>query len=235
MAGDTRHAISALPKQGRGRTDMETITHRARDFRLKSLQLAPESFGITYEMEMAKGPDYWSNRVTNPKATTFIAYRSNATKFGDGVEDHIQECLGAEWLGSIILLGPKSGIAKFSANTSPWVVMDQASEDLENLTREAKPARHYLINAMFVMPAARGLGVGKALVNSALDHAVKQTKESNFETMRCTIFTDKDNDSARELYLKSGFEIVGEEMFRPEKGKHRMSIEMELTRFVGKA
>lgn len=46
-------------------------------FRLYSLKTAPNSFGSTYEREVAFTDDVWYNRLANPIATTFIAVRSD--------------------------------------------------------------------------------------------------------------------------------------------------------------
>ena len=228
MVGDRSYAIVALPRDTLGDTHAKTLVARARDFRLKSLQLAPESFGSTYELEIQREPEFWTNRVANPKATTLIAYRHDNTD----TNDHVKGYLSAEWLGSITLLGPKYGLADFSLHTSPWKALDQETGNPKNAGHDPETLRHYLINGMFALPAARGSGLGKALVKAALDLAVKQTLESKAEIMKCTLVVDKDNDSARNLYLKSGFEIVKEEMFMPETGKHRPALTMDLMRTV---
>ncbi|KAI9691853.1 MAG: hypothetical protein M1822_007925 [Bathelium mastoideum] len=235
MVKDTSYAIAALPKISPEKTDPNTIITRVRDFRLKSLQLAPESFGSTYEVEAKKQPEFWVNRVANPKATTFIAYETERTNCSDLNDDHAQGFLNADWLGSITLLGPKQGLAEFSLHTSPWVILRQDCEQFQDVSGQAEPLRHYLINGMFVTPAARGLGLGRALVDAAMDHAMRQTRENDAEIMKCTLIVDNDNDAARTLYLRSGFAIVKEEMFKPEIGKHRPALTMELTRTVSRA
>lgn len=229
MAKDMSYTIVALPKDTLGEADFRMLVTRARDFRLESLQLAPESFGITYEVEASKEPKFWNNRVANPQATTFIACRYGQMEIEKVKDDHVKRILEAEWLGSIILLGPKYGVADFALNISPWQILDQDSRLVGDRDRDSEMLRHYLINGMFVVPTARGLGLGKALVTTALEHAMKQTRESGAETMMCTIIVDKENDPARNLYLKSGFEVIKEEMFTPEIGKHRPALTMELT------
>lgn len=46
-------------------------------FRLYSLKTAPNSFGSTYEREIAFTNDVWYNRLASPLATTFIAVQSD--------------------------------------------------------------------------------------------------------------------------------------------------------------
>ena len=228
MAQDKSYTIVALPRDTQGETNFKMLVARARDFRLQSLQLAPESFGIAYESEVNREPEFWTNRVANPKATTFIACRYDQTKIKDAMNDHVQAVLDAEWLGSIILLGPKYGVAEFALDTSPWKIIGEDSRH----DRVSEPIRHYLINGMFVMPTARGLGLGKALMTTALENAEKQTRSTGGETKKCTIVVDKYNDPARHLYLRSGFKVIKEEMFTPEVGKHRPALTMELTKAV---
>lgn len=64
-------------------------------------------------------------------------------------------------------------------------------------TAEGGPAG--LLEDMVVRPEARGRGVGKAL----LDHAIDQSREKGL--LRLTLLTDSDNATARGLYSQAGF------------------------------
>ncbi|KAF2233186.1 hypothetical protein EV356DRAFT_568262 [Viridothelium virens] len=232
MADSKSYIISTLPNHTTGQTDFEALVTRARNFRLQSLQLAPESFGATYETEVQRTPEYWTGRIANPKATTFVACRCDQYKIQDTSIDSSKTFLDTEWLGWIVLLGPNHGPAEFSLHTSPWSVIHQDSEHHRDKGQEPKELPRWLINGMFVMPKARGLGLGRALMNAALGRAAEKSREGGADTLKCTIIVDKENDPARTFYLHSGFEIVKEDMFRPEIGKERPALTMELTRSV---
>ncbi|KAL9089600.1 MAG: hypothetical protein Q9165_005632 [Trypethelium subeluteriae] len=234
MADNKSYVISTLPKDTTGQRDFEILVARARDFRFQSLQLAPESFGATYEAEVQKTPEHWTSRIVNPNATTFVAYRCDQYKIQDSSIDPSKAYSDAEWLGWTVLLGPNYGPAEFSLHTSPWSVIHQDPEHGRDKDKgqESRILPRWLINGMFVMPEARGLGLGRALMNAALGRAAEKSRESGAETLKCTIIVDKENDPARTLYLRSGFEVVKEEMFRPEIGKERPALTMELSRSV---
>lgn len=63
----------------------------------------------------------------------------------------------------------------------------------------AEGGRAGLLEDMVVLPAARGKGVGKAL----LDHAIDRSREKGL--LRLTLLTDSDNATARGLYAQAGF------------------------------
>lgn len=63
----------------------------------------------------------------------------------------------------------------------------------------AEGGRAGLLEDMVVRPEARGRGVGKAL----LDHAVDRSRDKGL--LRLTLLTDSDNATARGLYAQAGF------------------------------
>lgn len=56
---------------------VRSYLERYKYFRLYSLKTAPECFGSTYAREVAFTDDVWSDRLANPKATTFVAMQSD--------------------------------------------------------------------------------------------------------------------------------------------------------------
>ena len=59
--------------------------------------------------------------------------------------------------------------------------------------------RLWVLNDLFVAPQARGLGVGRALMNAARDHAI------NTGAKRLTLETMDDNEKAWKLYESLGY------------------------------
>lgn len=60
-----------------------------------------------------------------------------------------------------------------------------------------------LLEDMVVIPAARGSGVGSALLAEAMEFARKQGCK------RITLLTDRDNEAAQRFYAKQGFSVSG--------------------------
>jgi ribosomal protein S18 acetylase RimI-like enzyme len=220
------YTIVALPKVLADTSDYHILVNRTKEFRLKSLQISPGSYGSTYEQEVEKDIDFWINRLSNPQALHFVALRQDVP-----VETSDEDFLEKEWLGWIVRLGPQSGLASSSLNISPWKVLGQESDRLQT-QNDTLPVCHFLINGMFVTPEARGLGLGRALIEVALKSAEEATSSQGSPMMTCSLVVDKDNPSAVALYLKSGFKTVKEEMFRPDIGRHRPALTMDLARPV---
>lgn len=65
----------------------------------------------------------------------------------------------------------------------------------------AEGGRAGLLEDMVVRPELRGQGIGKAL----LDHAIDQSRARGL--LRLTLLTDSDNDRARGLYAQAGFQF----------------------------
>ncbi|HEX9100436.1 MAG TPA: GNAT family N-acetyltransferase [Candidatus Dormibacteraeota bacterium] len=78
------------------------------------------------------------------------------------------------------------------------------------------------LTALWVAPAARGRGVGEALVNTVLGWA----KDAGYE--RVMLWVVEGNSSAESLYRRTGFRRTGSvQMVRP--GDPRIEYEMSLT------
>lgn len=59
--------------------------------------------------------------------------------------------------------------------------------------------KHLLINSIFVLPNARGVGIGSKLVQELLSWAVPQ------DVKKCTVMVYFDNEMALSFYRKIGF------------------------------
>jgi len=78
------------------------------------------------------------------------------------------------------------------------------------------------LTALWVAPAARGRGVGKALVNTVLAWA----KDAGYEQLM--LWVVEGNSAAESLYRRTGFRRTGSvQMVRP--GDTRIEHEMSLT------
>jgi len=163
-------------------------------FRLLSLQTSPESFGSNYARESAFPDEVWYERLSNPKAITFIA-----VQLGNIVS-------------SITALGPlPHGPDVLSAIGNPWVATDvDATVETTSL--------HWRINGMFTLPQARGQGTAKALIEAAKRFGIAQAEASGKELV-LSIAVHEDNAPAKTLYAGCGFVAIEEETNRGDSRK----------------
>ena len=56
---------------------IRAFVERYKEFRLLSLELAPEAFGSTLERELAFTDETWYDRLANPRAVTFLALQGD--------------------------------------------------------------------------------------------------------------------------------------------------------------
>ncbi|MCC6287707.1 MAG: GNAT family N-acetyltransferase [Chitinophagaceae bacterium] len=75
---------------------------------------------------------------------------------------------------------------------------------------ETQPGEFY-IDCIAVNPDRQGKGIGLKMINFLIEEYVKNGEQP------LGLLVDKDNPQAKKLYLKSGFEVVGEKIFA---GKH---------------
>jgi ribosomal protein S18 acetylase RimI-like enzyme len=171
--------------------DDETIRRwvdKVKAFRLLSLQTSPEFFLSTYAREIAFTDDVWYERLSNPKAVTFIAVQS----------DRI--------VSSIAVLGPLPyGPDELSPLGNPWVTMDG------DATVKIPTTSHWRINGMFTLPEARGQGTAKALIEAAKKFGATQAEASGKDCV-LSIAVEQDNVPAKALYQKCGFVTIKEEI-----------------------
>ena len=70
------------------------------------------------------------------------------------------------------------------------------------------------IDCVAVDPARQGAGIGSKMLRFLIDEYIHK----NGETLG--LLVDKENPAAKKLYLKLGFEIVGEKIFAGKKMEH---------------
>ncbi|OJD37775.1 gnat family [Diplodia corticola] len=150
----TAVVVATLPKRYFDKPAWDHLVSRQKNFRLFSLSSAPEAFGSTYERELDVTWDTWESRLTNPQATTFVAVSRDPGTAQNPVE--FPQLLQHDWLGQLVLFRMyQEDRAKLSANASPWTALRDDEV-------------HYHFNAMFVMPAARGQGIARKLIEHAI-------------------------------------------------------------------
>jgi len=147
------HWIHLLPKSHPDPVTWARLIAAQRDFRLHALRTNPASFSSTYAKEAAFNDSQWEARLQNPLALTLIAVRNPKAAESKTQERQytVQDCIEGEWEGTAVLFGPSPGQASTSDdNTIPT----------------------FEIFGLFVLPSARGRGIGTSLVEVSIGQAV---------------------------------------------------------------
>ncbi len=79
---------------------------------------------------------------------------------------------------------------------------------------EETQAGEYYIDCVAVNPARQGSGVGSKILQFLINEYVYRRNET------LGLLVDKENPDAKKLYLKLGFEMVGEKTFAGKKMEH---------------
>lgn len=220
-------ALPQLPDSPEADERAIALAYKFREIRLQSLKVAPEAFASSYEVESQRGIDQTLQRLSNPKAIIFVAIRSPSTASRDGSGDGVHGLLNSDWVGFIGLLGPETEEAwsAVSAQRDPWARTAATTDAALGTTTTTAPVSaehegiasavktlHYHIGGVFVSPAARHHGLGKALIDAALARASAMARSTQ-ASMRCSILVMPENAAALKLYEKAGFVVVGEETY----------------------
>ncbi|KAK6443253.1 60S ribosomal protein L10A [Oleoguttula sp. CCFEE 5521] len=219
------------------------LAEKSRGFRLLALKSSPKAFASTYEEESKRSIEQTYERLTNSKAVHFVALKCDdeSTEQRNPVVG-LDELARNEWEGFIVLLGPQdSSDGGVSASVNPFHLMtkisagDDAEGDFDG-SRQDQKALHFHLNGMFVRPAARGSGLGRMLIEAAIDRAVSTALGSDAKEIVVTIIVDEWNTVARSLYERCAFVVVARETYQQqgqEQADVRVALRMELRRTLG--
>lgn len=235
--------IVTLPKLDKQSYDTDgqatSLAHAFRDFRLLGLETAPAAFAASYHEESQRGIDQTIERLANIKATHFVALPSghgHNPSHAEVYKVQIEELLSKSWLGTIVILGPQDDSSQpVTARADPFATMTTATAGQPDTTPEEQLDLHYHLNGMFVVQTARGSGVGRRLIEAALEKARVDGVRLRKDAV-CTIIVDEWNEAAKSLYEKCGFGVVARETYvqRPRglvqgesEVKERIALRME--------
>ncbi|KAL1599768.1 60S ribosomal protein L10A [Paraconiothyrium brasiliense] len=180
MAAAPSYSIVRLPKSHNHPPTWKALIAKQKALRLQSLLTSPDSFSSTYEREIAFTDADWEARLRNPSAYTLIAVKSTASRTGNQRDDERRpdsDYLDGEWIGSVVLVGPEE------EHESPFATFD--------------------IYALFVLPEARGKGVGGKLIESAASEAQTLTGGASKVLIRAAVASG--NERVLKLYERAGF------------------------------
>ena len=177
--------ILLLPRSHHDPVAWATLVAKQKALRLQSLLTSPASFSSTYERESAFSESDWVSRLQNPLAYSYIARRglqpAPSTNHVRTPEEVLQTFLNSEWVGSATLYGP----AITGDRSDDSVVMD--------------------IYGLFVLPEARGSGLGNALLEGCVGHARDLGRDMKVHKVTVRVSVAHGNKKVLKLYEKVGF------------------------------
>jgi len=223
---DTHHEICILPRAVNNAKIWSQLRDKLKMLRLTSLQQDPEAFSSTYAEEVKFSNEIWEKRMTNPLAVHFIAVQRYPKTESDGLPEEASALLSGDWLGLIVLVGPKEdGTVGLHASRSPWENPSSKSTMSEERDRKKASTPAYQLNGVFVVPDARGLGLGKKLVEAATQLGISSAKNQGFHAIRIQVRAEANNRPARMLYRSGGYTDCGVETYTTkEKEKDGIKI-----------
>ena len=174
------YQIYLLPKSHPDAAVWAEVNQRYRDLRLQSLQISPESFSSTYAREIEFTGSQWEARLKNPIAFSLVAVRPTIPK------TNVEDLIGGVWVGNVVLLGP--------FDEQPAVDQNHPKFD---------------INALFVMPEERRHGLGKGLVQAAIDHGKVLGRETGAKEVIFQLLVLPSNTDVVNWYKGLGFGLAG--------------------------
>ena len=192
------YRIQLLPRLHHDPSVWTQIIERQKILRLQSLQLSPESFSSTYARETKFTEKDWEARLQNPLAFTFVAVGPPG-ETAEGLGD--DDLLNGVWVGMVVLIGPFIQVRSLAQN-------DLGREEKGKEQRPVRPQYDYRIDGLIVLPQARRLGLGKALLMSAIDHADAFGRKNGAAEVNITLSVYSGNSNALVLYQKVGFQLT---------------------------
>ncbi|KAL1625383.1 60S ribosomal protein L10A [Diplodia seriata] len=129
----------------------------------------------------------WDDLVSRQKSFRLFSLTSAPEAFGSTIERELQFTWDT-W---------ESRLTNPQATTFVAIPDDPASQVL-----------HYHFNGMFVVPAARGQGIARKLI----EHAIASSTPNDAVHAKYTVIVWAKNESAKRAFETCGFKVVGEEM-----------------------
>jgi ribosomal protein S18 acetylase RimI-like enzyme len=192
---DERHIV-VLPKFHNNQQSWNQLVERSKTFRLKALQESPEAFAMTYATAKEFTDEMWHNRLKNPKATTIVILDApKPSNLNNDPDETISALLGSVWLALTVLFR-----------------RDDDSVDEERL--RTPRGILYVLNGVYVIPAARSRGIGTALLRGSFKIGDTLGAAEGFPKVDYQVRVVSRNLGALKLYEKAGFKVSGEQVLQ---------------------
>jgi large subunit ribosomal protein L10Ae len=203
---DMHYEMFPLPRAVDDAEKWLQLRDKLKMLRLKSLQENPEAFSSTYAEEVKFSNEVWEKRMTNPLAVHLIAVGGSSKTESDIPIEEMSALLSGEWLGVLVLIGPKEDeTVNLRPSRSPGETPSSMATLSTTTDREHASVPVYELNGVFVVTEARGLGLGKKLVDTVTELGISSAKSLGFREVRLRVRVDTGNRPARMLYRSGGY------------------------------
>ncbi|KAI9738608.1 MAG: hypothetical protein M1834_008112 [Cirrosporium novae-zelandiae] len=125
----------------------------------------------------------------------------------------------AEWSAMIAIVGP--------IPSNSGTLVGKAPDCHRQSNVDAKFVLQFLINGLFVLPTARYIGLGQALIQAALEATEQDEICADAPCIKVTVLVHPSNTAARKLYEKCGFRNASIQEYEVRTGTKRMAVSLE--------
>lgn len=189
-SASTTYKIIRIPQTSPRLTDLVT---KFRTTKLSALESDPSSFVSRHATESALPLSVWTTRMSRETSILICT----ATRTSAPLTDDEALMLGA-WVGFAAVRGPMTHDAYFAPGTElPIPIPSPAAE-----------TRWHMYD-LYTLPAHRGRGLGKRLVNACIAAAVEWTRGAGQAEARIRLFVNPKNGWLVGMYEGLGFRGVG--------------------------
>lgn len=208
-----------IPKQYKDETLLREYVDKYRELRLKSLKTDPDSFLSTFASESKQPFKFWTERITALGVRHLVAVQLNGDLSATSITENLHAVLETEWVGTLVLLGPKD----IASDDKSSLARGRLAEDNAEAKSESTAASYHLAG-FYVAPETRGQGLGKSLVDRAME-AISQDRQKMHNTGAiCTVAASHKNIVVRRLFKTMGFLEVTEEIYNTTDGDDFIGI-----------
>lgn len=207
----TTYRVIRVPKSSPRVVD---LVNKFRTSKLLALETDPTSFLSQHAVESKLPLEVWSSRLSRD-ATILICVATDhiSTVNGSAASDDEAALIEGEWVGFAAIRGPMK-------NEEYYVTPDMNLQMPEDPSTEAR----WHVYDLYTLPAHRGRGLAKQLVNACNATAVEYTKalslrsDNSLKQARIRLFMNPKNTWLTKAYENLGFQASGkvtlEEGFR---------------------
>ena len=220
--------IRLLPHQNPDQQETVQTVLKYKDLRLRALQDASEAFSAKLEDEIDFPYEKWLGRVENPAATTLLATQRDDSLPAEESDD---------WVGMIVIIrqepresrSPQASQGDMSEQTELAAIKESASNASTNdPVQVSHEGPTYHLNGLFVLPSARGRGLGKQVVEEAIEVIKIDAREEGFHLVSIKVSVDSRSTISEKRYLDCGFEGKGVETLGEGTSQRQIKM-MDLT------
>ncbi|KIW52790.1 hypothetical protein PV05_08410 [Exophiala xenobiotica] len=193
-----KFVVYKLPDPAPDHDTLLEFASRLKALRLQTLKEDPDSWISLYAREADQPQDFWMSRLKDSSATHLVLVSVDSSH--DASEGETTALLQGEWVGFAVILTPERH-------------QNDTANHMESNSSE------YLMASVSVRSDVRGQGLGKLLVQAAIQTARNNALEKHNSSSCLTANVRHGNDHALQLYQKLGFRIVDPDYQGEKEGR----------------